>query len=404
MAREASQPRPPERFWRLLKQGDSWNEYHGDPVRLVGAVVGLAVDHGVSLSWLLRLLDNPANAAAEPVRSGRVKLATIRRWYERSGSTQQREWCRDAWRQQLLELQQLATSSAWPAWIDYAAREDAPPVRVKGSDARRVLAAHVQLAIASNGIDYPASRRKVAELSNVGDASSQRATAVLVALGILRRRRAPGRVGPFSALNYRIEASGEALCKILAGDGDDELADLAALECHPLWRHGSGVRFDVWAHVVAGDGAATTASIATAANAQPATVRRTVANLVRLELVERTDDGTLRALTTDRAALDEAAEACGMADRSRRQVERHEADREAHVQHVLRSPRMFVEAMRRRVRAVVAAVEARLVVNRQTGEVITVSIEREAPPTEFVAGGDRQHAPPSPAVRTVVLA
>ena len=104
MAREASQPRPPERFWRLLKQGDSWNEYHGDPVRLVGAVVGLAVDHGVSLAWLLRLLDNPANAAAEPVRSGRVKLATIRRWYERSGSTQQREWCRDAWRQQLLEL------------------------------------------------------------------------------------------------------------------------------------------------------------------------------------------------------------------------------------------------------------------------------------------------------------
>jgi len=404
VARGTNQPQPPQRFWRLLKQGDSWGEYHDDPVRLIGAIVGVAVESGVSLQWLERLLQNPENAAAEHVRNarnihGRVKLETVRAWYERTGTSPQRTWRsehdRDAWRLQLTELQQLATSSAWPAWIDFRQRDGERPVRVKGSDARRVFAAHVQLALASTGIDYPASRRKVAELANVGDTAAQRATAVLVALGILRRRRPPGIVGPFSATNYRVDASGAALCAIVAtDDACAELADLAALETHPIWRHGSGVRFDVWAHVVADDGRATVASIAAAAGCTTATVRRVLTKLAALELVARLDDGTFRALATDRAALDAAALATGMADRSRRQLERHEADRAAHVEHVLRTPRLFVEAMRRRVRAVVEAAIERFVVNMETGEVVTVSVERERPPQQVTATSDRQHAPP----------
>jgi len=400
MAGKDSQPQPPSRFWQLVKHGDKWNEYHGDPVRLIGAIVGMAVDHGVALAWLERLLQNPDNAAAEYVRNAanphaRVKLADVRRWYENSSKGQRREWCSDERHEQLMELQQLATSSAWPMWLDYRANENTKPVRCKGSDVRRVLAAHVKLALQTKGIDHPASQRKVAELANVSDAAATRATAVLVALGILRRRRPPGDdMTAMTANYYRIDATGNALRKIV-GDVSPELAELAPLECHPVWRFGSGCRFDVFAQIVVGDGLATVASIAAAVNITTATVRRSAAKLAKLGLVERLDDSTLRALTVDhRAALDAAALATGNADRSRRQLERHEADRAALVQFVLRTPREFARAMRRNVRAVVAAVRERFTVNTETGEVIAVSVERERPPQPATVGSDRQHAPP----------
>lgn len=370
-------PQPSKRFWRLLKHGDSWREYAGTPA-LIGAIVGLAVEHGVSLRWLERLLTNPENAAAEHVkcagnRSGRVSLATVRAWYERSSSQQQVAFNLDARREQLAELQQLATSSPWPTWLVVDEPDGKKPVRVLGRDARRVFAAHVELATKARGIDYPASRRKVAERANVSDATAYRATVALVRVGVLQHRRPPGDVGPFTASNYRIDASGEALCRVL-GDGAGELveqAELASLERHAIWRYGTGVRFDVWACIVAEDGAATARAIVDATGAAPQTVRRVVRNLEQLGLVERCLDGTLRATSANhRAALDAAALATGAAERARRQLERHETERAEHVRRVLRSPRLFAAAMRRRVHAVVEAVRVRVVVNRATGEVV----------------------------------
>jgi hypothetical protein len=354
--------KPSRRFWRLVKNGDSWNEYSG-AVSLIGAIVGLAVEHGVSLPWLERILTNPANAAAAQVksagnRSGRVSLATVRTWYERSSAQQQTTFCLESRRQQLRELQQLATSSAWPTWLVVKAEPGKKPIRVFGRDARRAFAAHVELSLESRGIDYPASRRKVAEHANLGELTAQRATWALVRAGVLQHRKPPGEAGPFTAANYRIDASGAALCRVL-GDGAGELvelAELASLERHPIWRYGSGVRFDVWACIVGDDGSATARSIADATGATPATVRRVIRNLEQLGLVERCDDATVRALSSNhRSALDAAALATGAAERAQRQLERHESERAEHVRRVLRSPRMFAAAMRRRVQAVVMA-------------------------------------------------
>lgn len=389
-------PQPSKRFWRLLKNGDTWNEYHG-AVALIGAIVGLAVEYGVPLEKLERLLTNPANAAAAHVRfqgnpTGRVKLATVRYWYERSGQQQLHEWNLDAHRQKLDEVQQLATTRTWPSFLEAPVGNPARVLKVKGSDARRVLAAHVRLARRSRGIDYPASRRRLAHEANVGDGVAERASKVLVALGVLQRRRPPGRVGAFTAANYRVMTDATALAEVL-GNGSDELAELAWLECHPLWRQGSGVRFDVWAHVVAEDGCATVAGIATATGTAPATARRVVRNLEEYGLVERTLDGTIRSTssTNHRNALDAVALECGAVERSRRQLERHEDERAQHVARVMRSPARFAEAMRRRVRAVVEALQARVVVNRATGEVVDVLPPDEC---ELAQAGNRAHAPP----------
>lgn len=400
MGRTDSKPQLPKSLWRLVKHGDTFNEYGNDPVRIVGAIVGIAVEHGMPVAWVERLLTNPANRAAYYVRTagnpdGRVKLADVRRWYERSGSAELRRFDLDEWRDELRELRELATSSAWPAWIEYKPAPDAAVVRVKGGNVRRVLAAHLRLSSdpSSSGIDYPASDRKVAELSNVGDVAARKATAALVALRVLSRRKPPGKRDAFTATHYRVDASGVALRRIV-GDVSPELADLAALECHPIWRHGSGVRFDVWAQVVTCDGSATVASIADETTASRVTVRRVLAALERLQLVEGLDDGTVRPLTVDhRAALDAAALESGMADRARRQLERHDADRAAHVETVVRKGgRMLAAAMRRGVSAVLAAM--REYVNLETGEIVAVSVEREQHPADVDVGTNRQHAPP----------
>ena len=422
MAQAGSQPKVPKRLWRLLKRGDSWSEYGGDPVRLVGAIVGLAVDHGQTLEWLEQQLQNPGNAAAAHVRTarpsgkgnprGRVRMEDVRRWYERSSDGQLRTWRQDgsdreAHRTCLVDLQQLATSSTWPMWLEHCPEDQAKAVRVKGSDARKVLAAHLTLAQAAQGVDYPASRRKVAELAGVSDSVAQRATGVLLALGIVRRRRPPGDrpSGPFLSCWYRADTSGRSLRAILSAELPTvpELVDLAQFERHPLWRFGSGCRFDVWAQIAAADGNATTASVAAATGVKRATVRRVVRNLARLGLVDRCDDYTLRAASADhRAALDAAALATGMADRARRQLERHEAERAAFLQGVLDKPRLLFAAMRRKVRAVMAAVRAGRVrfMDTETGEFVTVSAERERRPLQLLGIG-RPHAPPR---RPLVLA
>ena len=369
----AAQPNLSSRFWRLVKNGDTHSEYLDDPVKLIGAIVGLSVEQGVSLTWLERLLQNPANAAAAHVRSarnpsGRVKLADVRRWYERSSGGQQQQWDRDGWHAQLWELQQSATGMQWPMWF----RVERP--RLKGSDVRRVFAAHVQLARESSGIDYPASERKVAEVAQVSDPLARYATRYLVDAKVLRRRKAPKKDGPFTACWYRIDASGSALCRLLGdAQADPELAELAQLERHPAWRHGGVGRFDVWAQVVAGDGQATARSITDDIDAAPATVRRVLAKLAAAKLVERLDDGTYRVLSDDhRAALDAAALHSGMVDRAQRQRERHEADRRAHVETVLRTPRLLAAALHRGVRRVVERFREACGVDPETGEVVAV--------------------------------
>jgi len=396
MATTTKKPQPPKRFWRLVKHGDTANEYGQSPPQIVGAIVGMAVEHGVSLAWLERLLTNPKNAAAAHVRTagnptGRVKLADVRRWYDRTASGTLQRFDLDEWHSQIRDLRDLATSSAWPAVIEYRPSPTAAVVRVKGGNARRVLAAHARHALESNGIDYPASDRKVAELANVGDVGSRKATAALVALGIVKRRQSPGRRDAFTATHYRLEVSGKSL-RAIVGDVSPELADLAALETHPIWRHGSGVRFDVFAGIVAGEGLTTIESLDADLTASRPTIRRVVANLERLQLVELLDDGTIRSTTVDhRAALDAAALTTGMADRARRQLERHEADRAAHVETVLRQGgRFLAAALRRGLRAIVALCR----VDEETGEVIRVSIEREYRPAAVEAGSNRQHAPP----------
>ena len=396
MGRTDSKPQAPKSFWRLLKHGDTFNEYGNDPVRIVGAIVGIAVEHGIGIAWLERRLTNPANRAAYYVRTagnpdGRVKLADVRRWYERSGSAELRRFDVDVWRDELRNLLELSTSSVWPAWIEYKPAPDAAVVRVKGSNVRRVLAAHVALALESEGIHYPASDRKVAERSNVGDVGARKATAALVARQIIARRKPPGKRDAFTATNYRVDTSGKALRRIV-GDVSPELADLAALECHPIWRHGSGVRFDVWAHIVAHDGLASTNTIAADTTASRPTIRRAVVNLERMQLVERLDDGTIRATSVDhRAALDAAALESGMAERSRRQIERHEADRAAHVETVIRrGGRVLAAALRRGLRAVLN----RFTVDTETGEMVAAPPEREDPPRDVDVGSHRQNAPP----------
>lgn len=399
MASAAKKPKPPKRFWQLVKHGDTLGRFWGDEYRLICSIVGMATYYGVPLRTLEQLLTNPANAAASAVRTegnpdGRVSLAEVRRQYARNASEAFDPFKLEEHHAKLLRLRDIATSSAWPNRLPYRAKKDAKVVQLAGRDLRRVYAAHLQAALASDGIDYPASSRYIVETSGVGKVTAQRCTDALESLHILRRADSPGRSGAFTAAYYRMEREGVKLAKLLDTENAiDELTDLAALELHPAWNRGPGITFASWAAIVALDGHATCASIAADTGQLVATVRVHVRNMIELGLVERLDDHTIRALTVDhRAALDAVALQTGNADRARRVRERHEHDRALLTQWVLTRPAKLAEALRRGVRSVVAALKHRAVANRATGEVIAVALDRRSPP---YVGGNRQHAPPT---------
>lgn len=390
------------RYWRLLKHGDVQGEYLGDDTRLVGELVRCAVESGVPLERLLRGLEHRENAASAAFQSrtnphGRVKTRDVQRWYDRDAASDRKQFDLAERRAELAAMRERITTSAWPAWIEYREPGTMRRQRASGENVRRVLVAHLDLSIAATGIDYPASHRKVSELANAGDTGVERATAALVALGIVRPRPAPGRRDALTAKHYRINTTASSLGRILPGRGSASSSDLGQFATHPAWQHGTGLRFDVWAQIVTMDGQATVTAVANALEVSRPTVRRVVARAAAVGLIERCDDHTLRPCSDDHlAALDAVALDTGAAQRSANRLERHEHDRAAHAESIIRrGGRMLRAAIRRGSRMVREAIRSGLLVNRATGEIVTaVSSELLPPLRDLAASIERAHAPP----------
>lgn len=367
-------PRPklPSAYYRLLTAGDTENEYRGG-AGLVGALVGIALQHGVGVEALLQHLRNPRNRAAYDVlRSGRVREANVRAWYERSAAQQLQVFDPVEYRQQLAALRETATLGLWRG--RYAVElEPGEVVNVNGSVLRRVLHAHIRLAFANPGIDYPASERAVAKTAHVSRPAAKRATHALVALGVVRRRRAPGKFGRGTAAWYRLETSGKQLEALLEETNAHGAGHLSAFECHAVFRHGNGLRFDVWAHIVAVPGIdVREAAAATGANVR--TVRRVFARLEKLGLIVRDHHGAAASSVARddlEAALDAAAETSGMAQRSERQAQQYEVDRAHHAVTILRAhgSRSRLALRHRRVKLLIAN-RGRARIDYETGEVL----------------------------------
>ena len=346
--------------------------FNGNPVALVGRLTTLAVEAGRTPDQLLADLTNPRNTAGHAAFTERssggqrvVREATVRGWYERDARRAAPTWNTADTLQRLAELREHATAMPWPQRVEYVTvrtawlRDDAGRYvrhgegkrkgkriaaeryssreRVSGDTCRKVYLAHLALAMESGSCTNAASVRCIADRAQVSRPTVERAHRALRHLQLLRPATSSRRGSAFTACRFRVELSPSYIRGHSRDNGSTLPIGLSPVvpqmtatghatdtASHPAFRHGSGLRHDVWSRVLSDDGQATTTTLADELGRNARTVRRQVEALARVGLVERMDDGTLRAHVVD---LDAIAERNGMAKRQHAQAQRHHDDR-----------------------------------------------------------------------------
>jgi len=347
-------------YERLMRAGG----YGGNAEALVGRCTTLAVESGIDYHRHLQNLDAadryPAAQVAFNERRGNGRRLltprTIRTWWDRDTAPGHTAplWHSADTLTSLSELREAAACYPWPASIEYVAvrrdrgTDSRRPIRerVAGDTARRVYLAIVAHAIGTGSVTNYTSVRMVADAAQVSPSAADRALRALTHLRLLAPASSRGRETRKTASRYRVVADPDMLrghsrdngftCPLGLSPVVPQMTATftASIATHPAFRSGTGLRHDVWHAVLVADGSATVPQLVTDLSTQdsprnPRTMRRQVAALERAGLLDRLDDGTLRA-RLDHAALDAAATRTGAADRAVRQAARHDRERAEH--------------------------------------------------------------------------
>jgi len=370
--------------------------YHGNAEALVGRCTTLAVEAGIDYHHHLRNLDNanryPAAQIAfnEQRSSGRRRITprTIRRWWDRDTAQPAPLWQSADTLTRLAELRDALASYPWPARIEYVAirrkggKGKRRPLReaVTGATARRAALAVIGHAIDTGSVTNAESVRDVADRSPLSTGTADRALRALAHLGVLAPASSRCRETNRTASRYRVVLDPEMLrghswdngftCPIGLSPVVPQMTAgfTATIAQHSAFRPGTGLNHDVWHAVLLADGSATVPHLAATLARNARTMRRQVAALERAALLERLDDGTLRA-RIDRPALDAAAESTGAAERTARQAQRHEQHRAEHT-HEIQAAAARANGLEVRAEAVTGTP---IVVRPDTGETLPLN-------------------------------
>ena len=317
-AQPAHSARLSKRMFHLLRHGDERGDYGHDPVRVTSAIVMAAARAGHDLEQLLRMLEDERNVGGDWFRTrcehdGRARTArTIARRLDKAvGAVRpQLADATDA-RIALAEMGQAALTR----WTDPSA-----------STRTKSYLAHITVATKAGRLTYTASMRQLAELANVHRDVVRRRNAELRTQGLLRSVE-PARGG---------RATTWTLTRRQRAEVDPVVASLSRTPTgstlHPAFRFGTGLDGRLW-NTLEPDEPSTTRQLADHLGVRVQTIRRKLNALASHDLTRRDDDGAWRQ-TGNTALLDEIAERTGMADRSRRQRERHKAERIEHHAHL----------------------------------------------------------------------
>lgn len=337
--------------------------FKGDAAKLMVRCITLALESGIDYYAHVRNLDNgeryPAACEAYSRRDGKTarrkwNARGIRRLWDQKAVQAEPMWHTADTLTNLAELREAAASYPWPASIEYMARRknrstgtrQATRERVAGDTARRVYLALVAHAIDTGSVTNYTSVRMLADTAQVSASAADRALRALTHLHLIAPASSRGRETRVTAGRYRVVADPDMLRGHSRDNGISCPVGLSpvvpqmtatfttSIATHPAFRSGTGLRHDVWHAVLVADGSATVPQLVADLSTQdsprnPRTMRRQVAALERAGLLDRLDDGTLRA-RLDHAALDAAAERTGAADRAARQTARHERERLDH--------------------------------------------------------------------------
>lgn len=342
-------------YERLMRAGG----YNGNAEALVGRCTTLAAESGIDYYRHLQNLDNATHYPAAQVAynerrgNGRRRLTprTIRAWWDRDTAKEAPLWHSADTLTNLAELREAAASYPWPASIEYVAqrknrstgKRHAVRERAAGDTARRVYLAMVAHAIDEGSVTNYTSVRMLADTAQVSASAADRALRALTHLHLIAPASSRGRKTRVTAGRYRIVADPDMLrghsrdngftCPIGLSPVVPQMTATftASIATHSAFRSGTGLKHDVWHAVLLADGSATVPQLAADLDRNPRTTRRQVAALEHAGLLDRLDDGTLRA-RLDHAALDAAAERTGASDRAARQAARHERERADHEQ------------------------------------------------------------------------
>ncbi|MCB0879275.1 MAG: hypothetical protein KDC46_09885 [Thermoleophilia bacterium] len=316
-------PRLPRRIFNAFRYGNK-RRFDWNLNAEMAWAVSMAAFHEVPVEEVLRLLAHPANAAgagrwwqhkvAKYGEGCRHRLEReVRRTYEKFAA-QRREAIRDRSEAKRVigEMRDVAAAQVWPGH--------------SGAADRRVLIAHMTLAIQAGSVRYGASARQVAETGNVSVKTAIAATRRLIALGALAQL-APGRVSCESA-RYRLPEGDKVATTVLPFEVGMvvEGMSLWELRLHPLFQHGSGFDSDVYAAL--DQDPRSQAELAARIGKSKRQVERVLNLLSEIRAAIRSDDGWCRA--GGRPELDAAAEDRGLTERLRARSDQMHRESQMH--------------------------------------------------------------------------
>jgi len=308
--RDLARPRLPHRAVRLLRDGDTDGLYRDD-FAVACSIIATAARVGFDLAYVLAILGDERNAGGTWFRrrvdkegAGRAERAA-RRLFERS---------------QAQSASVIADATDVRLAVDHL-RRSLPPALWSGRTGATLHAtfwAHTEVAMRSARLTYTASSRQIADLACVSRGVAQQRSRDLVRLGVLRvSQRARGVRGTTWTLCDKRAAG--------APEGGTLSRSVTGSRTHPALRSGSGLDARIWTTLDA-DEPLTVREIAERFEMHPSTVRRKLANLERAGLARRADD-TWQRLEPTVEALDRLADENGMAERTRKQHQRHRCER-----------------------------------------------------------------------------
>lgn len=304
----------PSRFFQLLYRG---SEDYPSSTQLIGAIIAIAVEYGLPAEILYtKFLQNEKYpAASDIIKRGRVRKRSVLLWYERSAAGQRLEWDRNQYLVDIAALKETACG----IWLPRYSFES---TSIDGQILRRVYLAHLHAAQTNPGIDYPASVRFIAEQAGCTVGSSRKATDFLLANNIITRREPYGQRSLLTCNRYRLNTDYRCLESIICAA---EMSPVAALADSPLWRVGSGLRFDVY-EFIAANPYTTIQQIIDSLGLSRRTVSYQVSRLIAQKLVQL--DGRTLSITDDpERRISKAEIRTGMRDRAIKQQQAHDKHR-----------------------------------------------------------------------------